>query len=89
MSHDPTQDAIDEYYSTGIDPTGGEIADDLDEQEVAFYEEERAHPWSGVPRPQKQRMTPEERVAEKRAGNQWTWILIVFMAVLALLAIIF
>ena len=51
MNRDHTQEALDEYYTTGIDPTGGEIADDLDEQEVAFYEEEKEHPWEGVQRP--------------------------------------
>lgn len=41
MSRDHTQEALDEYYSTGIDPTGGEICpDDLDETEQAFYEEQ-------------------------------------------------
>lgn len=89
MARNHTQEALDEFYTTGNDPTGGEIADDLDEQEVAFYEEEKAHPWEGVPRPQKQRLTPEEREAEKKAGGQWTLILIVFMVALAILAIIF
>ena len=40
MSRDQKQEALDEYYTTGIDPTGGEIADDLDEVEQAFYAEE-------------------------------------------------
>lgn len=41
MSRDHTQEALDEYYSTGIDPTGGEIApDELDETEQAFYSEQ-------------------------------------------------
>lgn len=41
MSRDHTQEALDEYYSTGIDPTGGEIGpDDLDETEQAFYAEQ-------------------------------------------------
>ena len=50
MSRDHTQEALDEYYTTGIDPTGGEIGpdydaktekyvDDLDETEQAFYAE--------------------------------------------------
>jgi len=30
MSRDHTQEAFDEYYSTGIDPTGGEIGPDFD-----------------------------------------------------------
>lgn len=30
MSQDHTQEALDEYYSTGIDPTGGEIGPDFD-----------------------------------------------------------
>ena len=39
MSRDHTQEAYDEYYSTGIDPTGGDIGPDFDleigdEQEV-------------------------------------------------------
>ena len=85
---DHTQEALDEYYTTGIDPTGGEIADDLDEQEVAFYEEEKVHPWEGVQRPQKQRLTAEEREAEKKASNQWTLILVIFMVVLGIMAII-
>lgn len=39
MSLNHTQEALDEYYSTGIDPTGGEIGpDELDETEQAFYE---------------------------------------------------
>ena len=53
MNRDHTQEALDEYYTTGVDPTGGEIAtdfdpesgeylDDLDEEEVSFYEEEGA-----------------------------------------------
>lgn len=41
MSRNHTQEALDEYYSTGIDPTGGEIGpDELDETEQAFYEEQ-------------------------------------------------
>ena len=40
MNRDHTQEALDEYYTTGIDPTGDEIADDLDGQEQAFYDEE-------------------------------------------------
>ena len=51
MSRDHTQEALDEYYTTGIDPTGGEIGpdfnpetgeyqDDLDETEQAFYAEQ-------------------------------------------------
>lgn len=41
MSRDHTQEALDEYYSTGIDPTGGEIGpDELDETEQAFYAEQ-------------------------------------------------
>ena len=41
MSLNHTQEALDEYYSTGIDPTGGEIGpDELDETEQAFYEEQ-------------------------------------------------
>ena len=30
MSRDHTQEALDEYYSTGIDPTGGELGPDFD-----------------------------------------------------------
>ncbi len=30
MSRDYTQEAYDEYYSTGVDPTGGEIGPDFD-----------------------------------------------------------
>ena len=51
MSRDHTQEALDEYYTTGIDPTGGEIGpdfnpetgayqDELDETEQAFYAEQ-------------------------------------------------
>ncbi len=51
MSRDHTQEAYDEYYSTGVDPTGGEIGpdfdpenqqyyDELDDEEKAFYAEE-------------------------------------------------
>ena len=41
MSRDHTQEALDEYYSTGIDPTGGEIGpDELDETEQEFYAEQ-------------------------------------------------
>ena len=51
MSRDHTQEALDEYYTTGIDPSGGEIGpdfnpetgeyqDELDETEQAFYSEQ-------------------------------------------------
>lgn len=41
MSRNHTQEALDEYYSTGVDPTGGEIGtDELDETEQAFYAEQ-------------------------------------------------
>ena len=41
MGRNHTQEALDEYYSTGIDPTGGEIApDELDDTEQAFYAEQ-------------------------------------------------
>jgi len=51
MSRDHSQEAYDEYFSTGVDPTGGDIGpdieaekrtinDDLDEEEIAFYAEE-------------------------------------------------
>lgn len=41
MSRDHTQEALDEYYSIGIDPTGGEIGpDELDETEQTFYAEQ-------------------------------------------------
>ena len=41
MSRDHTQEALDEYYSTGIDPTGGDIGpDELDETEQEFYAEQ-------------------------------------------------
>ena len=41
MSRDHTQEALDEYYSTGIDPTGGDIGpDELDETEQTFYSEQ-------------------------------------------------
>jgi len=57
MARDATDQAYDEYYTTGIDPTGGEIGpdfdqktaetvDDLDEVEQAFYAEES--PWEGT-----------------------------------------
>lgn len=59
-SYDDTQKALDEYYTTGIDPTGGEIADDLDEVEQAFYADEEGvetvtdaeeeSPWTGIDR---------------------------------------
>ncbi len=60
MSRDHTQEALDEYYSTGIDPTGGDIGpDNLDETEQAFYAEEsetkvpegiEESPWAGIDR---------------------------------------
>ena len=60
MSRDHTQEALDEYYTTGIDPTGGDIGpDDLDETEQAFYAEEsettvpegvQESPWAGIDR---------------------------------------
>ena len=40
MSRDHTQEAYDEYYSTGIDPTGGEIGPDFDEEIEEENEEE-------------------------------------------------
>ena len=41
MSRDHTQEALDEYYSTGIDPNGGDIGpDELDETEQEFYAEQ-------------------------------------------------
>ena len=51
MSRDHTQEALDEYYTTGIDPSGGEIGpdfnpetgeyqDELDETEQTFYSEQ-------------------------------------------------
>ena len=41
MNRNHTQEALDEYYSTGIDPTGGDIEpDELDETEQAFYAEQ-------------------------------------------------
>lgn len=41
MNRNHTQEALDEYYSTGIDPTGGEIGpDELDETEQKFYAEQ-------------------------------------------------
>ena len=65
MSRDHTQEALDEYYSTGIDPTGGEIDSDyLDETEQAFYAEEEdieGHSgenesvWAGIDRLAKER----------------------------------
>lgn len=32
MSRDHTQEAYDEYFSTGVDPTGGEIGPDFDDE---------------------------------------------------------
>lgn len=53
MSRDYTQEALDEYYSTGIDPTGGELGPDFDpetgrllseiEEEEATDEEETGY----------------------------------------------
>lgn len=63
MSRDHTQEALDEYYTTGIDPTGGDIGpDDLDETEQAFYAEDsettvpegvQESPWAGLDRLEK------------------------------------
>lgn len=59
MNRDHTQEALDEYYSTGIDPTSGDIGpDELDETEQAFYAEEECvekaadneSPWDGIDR---------------------------------------
>lgn len=98
--HDPTQEALDEYYTTGVDPTGGEIGpdfdpetgeyiDDLDEEEVAFYREEKAHPWAGVRRPKTQRPAADEKEAQKQAENRWMLILFLGLILLAILAAIF
>lgn len=59
-SNDDTQAALNEYYSTGKDPTGGDIGpDDLDDTELAFCDEEsttkppeevQESPWAGIDR---------------------------------------
>ncbi len=40
MSRDHTQEALDEYYTTGIDPTGGELGPDFDPVTGLELEEE-------------------------------------------------
>lgn len=40
MSRDHTQEALDEYYSTGIDPTGGHIDPSFDPDAGDYLEEE-------------------------------------------------
>ena len=40
MSRDHTQEALDEYYSTGIDPTGGELGPDFDPETGEPLDEE-------------------------------------------------
>lgn len=52
MSQDHTQEALDEYYSTGIDPTGGDIGpDEIVQLEYESSEEEKPQePLSGLDR---------------------------------------
>ena len=40
MNPDHTQEALDEYYSTGIDPTGGEIGPDFNPETGEYIEDE-------------------------------------------------
>jgi len=40
MSRDHTQEAYDEYYSTGIDPTGGDIGPDFDPETGRYLNED-------------------------------------------------
>ena len=82
MSRDHTQEALDEYYTTGIDPTGGEIADDLDEVEQAFYAEENSareipaaeeSPWAGIDRLEKlvdDKIAEVDALEKKRAAEK-------------------
>lgn len=45
MSPDHTQEALDEYFTTGIDPTGGELGPDFDPETgrlLSEIEEEEA-----------------------------------------------
>lgn len=79
---DHTQEALDEYYTTGIDPTGGEIADDLDEVEQAFYAEENGErripaaeesPWAGIDRLEKlvdDKIAEVDALEKKRAAEK-------------------
>lgn len=79
---DHTQEALDEYYTTGIDPTGGEIADDLDEVEQAFYAEENGareipaaeeSPWAGIDRLEKlvdDKIAEVDALEKKRAAEK-------------------
>ena len=100
MNRDHTQEALDEYYTTGVDPTGGEIAtdfdpesgeylDDLDEEEVSSYEEEKAHPRRGIQHPVNPNKAAEEKQAAKKAETAWTLILIGGMILLGILAAVF
>ena len=93
-------EALDEYYTTGVDPTGGEIAtdfdpesgeylDDLDEEEVSSYEEEKAHPRRGIQHPVNPNKAAEEKQAAKKAETAWTLILIGGMILLCILAAVF
>ena len=40
MSRDHTQEVLDEYYSTGIDPTGGDIGPDFDPETGRYLDED-------------------------------------------------
>ncbi len=40
MGRDFTQEAYDEYYSTGIDPTGGEIGPDFDPETGEYLDDQ-------------------------------------------------
>lgn len=82
MSRDHTQEALDEYYTTGIDPTGGLIAGDLDEVEQAFYAEENGareipaaeeSPWAGIDRLEKlvdDKIAEVDALEKKRAAEK-------------------
>jgi len=43
MSQDPTDLAYDEYFSTGIDPTGGDIGPDFDPVTGEFFDDEEEY----------------------------------------------
>lgn len=82
MSRDHTQEALDEYYTTGIDPTGGEIEpDNLDETEQAFYAEEEYvekaadcdPPWDGIDRLEQlieQKITEVDALEKRQAAQK-------------------
>lgn len=40
MDRDGTDQAYDEYFTTGIDPTGGDIGPDFDTETGEFFDEQ-------------------------------------------------